>query len=136
VNTWIAFAASKTAMWADRRAPRDLWDLWALARIGAIAAAARELYRTIRSDQSGSWLLHIRNYTFETPPSGAEWQSQLAGQTRVSPSTPSTPWRSFGKRGFATLSDLSTTQHLYMFFASVFTLSLPTCRIYRDGHKR
>jgi predicted nucleotidyltransferase component of viral defense system len=43
VPTLAAFAASKTATWADRRAPRDLWDLWALSGIGAIDAATAEL---------------------------------------------------------------------------------------------
>jgi len=45
VPTLPAFAASKTVTWADRHAPRDLWDLWALNRIGAIDAAALRLYR-------------------------------------------------------------------------------------------
>jgi predicted nucleotidyltransferase component of viral defense system len=34
VPTLTAFAASKTATWADRRGPRDLWDLWASAELG------------------------------------------------------------------------------------------------------
>ncbi|OWY83500.1 hypothetical protein B9C99_03460 [Rhodococcus sp. BUPNP1] len=34
VPTLAAFAAAKTATWHDRRAPRDLWDLCALAEIG------------------------------------------------------------------------------------------------------
>ena len=45
VPTLPAFAASKTATWADRHAARDLWDLWALSKIGAIDAAAARLYR-------------------------------------------------------------------------------------------
>jgi hypothetical protein len=78
VPTLPAFAASKTATWADRRAPRDLWDLWALNRIGAIDAVALQLYRRFgpTNQPPGS-------YVFETPPSEAEWQSQLAGQTRL-----------------------------------------------------
>lgn len=40
-----AFSASKTATWADRHASRDLWGLWALNRLGAIDAAAEDLYR-------------------------------------------------------------------------------------------
>jgi len=78
VPTLPAFAASKTATWADRRAPRDLWDLWALSGIGAIDTAALELYRRFgpTNQPPGS-------YVFETPPSDAEWQSQLAGQTRL-----------------------------------------------------
>jgi predicted nucleotidyltransferase component of viral defense system len=78
VPTLPAFAASKTATWADRRAPRDLWDLWALTRIGAIDAAALELYR-----RYGPTNQPPGSYVFETPPSEAEWQSQLAGQTRL-----------------------------------------------------
>jgi hypothetical protein len=39
-----AFVASKTAAWQNRRAPRDLWDLWALASAGAIDDDARKLY--------------------------------------------------------------------------------------------
>jgi hypothetical protein len=78
VPTLPAFAASKTATWADRRAPRDLWDLWALSRIGAIDAEALELYRRFGpTNQPPGY------YVFETPPSDAEWQSQLAGQTRL-----------------------------------------------------
>ncbi|WP_306663692.1 nucleotidyl transferase AbiEii/AbiGii toxin family protein [Nocardia farcinica] len=45
VPTLPAFAAAKTAAWHDRRAPRDLWDLWALAEIDGIDHAAAELYR-------------------------------------------------------------------------------------------
>jgi len=78
VPTLPAFAASKTATWAERRAPRDLWDLWALDRIGAIDAAALELYRRF-----GPTNQPPGHYVFETPPSEAEWQSQLAGQTRL-----------------------------------------------------
>jgi predicted nucleotidyltransferase component of viral defense system len=78
VPTLPAFAASKTATWADRRAPRDLWDLWALNSIGAIDAAALELCRRFgpTNQPPGS-------HEFETPPSDAEWQSQLASQTRL-----------------------------------------------------
>ena len=78
VPTLPAFAASKAATWADRRAPRDLWDLWALNRIGAIDVAALELYRRFgpTNQPPGS-------YVSETPPPEAEWQSQLAGQTRL-----------------------------------------------------
>lgn len=45
VPTLPAFAASKTATWADRLAPRDLWDLWALSGLGAIDADAEALFR-------------------------------------------------------------------------------------------
>jgi predicted nucleotidyltransferase component of viral defense system len=78
VPTLPAFAASKTATWVDRRAPRDLWDLWALNGIGAIDTVALELYRRF-----GPTNQPPGDYVFETPPSDAEWRSQLAGQTRL-----------------------------------------------------
>jgi predicted nucleotidyltransferase component of viral defense system len=78
VPTLAAFAASKTATWADRRAPRDLWDLWALSRIGAIDPAALELYRRFgpTNQTPGAYL-------FKTAPSDAQWHAQLAGQTKL-----------------------------------------------------
>lgn len=78
VPTLPAFAASKTSTWADRRAPRDLWDLWALSRIGAIDAVALELYRRF-----GPTNQTPGEYLFKTAPSDAQWQTQLAGQTRL-----------------------------------------------------
>jgi predicted nucleotidyltransferase component of viral defense system len=78
VPTLPAFAASKTVTWADRRAPRDLWDLWALTKIGAIDAAALELYRRFGPTNKPPGY-----YLFGTPPSEDEWQTQLAGQTRL-----------------------------------------------------
>ena len=78
VPTLPAFAASKTTTWADRRAPRDLWDLWALSRIGAVDSAALRLYR-----QFGPTNQPPADYLFTTAPSDAQWQTQLAGQTRL-----------------------------------------------------
>jgi predicted nucleotidyltransferase component of viral defense system len=78
VPTLPAFAASKTSTWADRRAPRDLWDLWALSRIGAIDAAALKLYRRF-----GPTNQPPGDYLFRSAPSDAHWQTQLAGQTRL-----------------------------------------------------
>jgi predicted nucleotidyltransferase component of viral defense system len=78
VPTLPAFAASKTATWADRLAPRDLWDLWALSRLGAIDADAAALFRRFgpTNQLPGAYL-------FNRAPSDAEWQAQLAGQTRL-----------------------------------------------------
>jgi predicted nucleotidyltransferase component of viral defense system len=45
VPTLPAFAAWKTVTWGDRNAARDLWDLHAMAIIGAIDQAAATLYR-------------------------------------------------------------------------------------------
>lgn len=73
-----AFAAGKTATWHDRRAPRDLWDLWALAAIGAIDVAAADLFR-----RHGPTNNPPGPYLFRTPPSESAWSSQLAAQTRL-----------------------------------------------------
>lgn len=83
VPTLPAFAASKTTTWVDRHASRDLWDLWALDRIGAIDAAAEHLYR-----RYGPTNQPPAPHDFTKAPTEAEWQNQLAGQTRltVSPS--------------------------------------------------
>jgi predicted nucleotidyltransferase component of viral defense system len=78
VLTRAAFAASKSSAWYDRAAPRDLYDLWALAGIGALDAEAAQLWR--RFGPTGR------------PPAGAlsgpapteaSWRAQLAGQTRL-----------------------------------------------------
>lgn len=79
VPTLPAFAASKTAAWADRHAARDLWDLWALAKLGAIDVAAADLFR-----RYGPTNRCPEPYVFTTAPSDAEWNAQLAGQTRIS----------------------------------------------------
>ncbi|NEW40340.1 nucleotidyl transferase AbiEii/AbiGii toxin family protein [Nocardia cyriacigeorgica] len=78
VPTLPAFAAGKTATWHDRRAPRDLWDMWALAGIGAIDDAAANLYR-----RYGPTNRLPGPHLFERPPSVHDWNSQLAGQTRL-----------------------------------------------------
>jgi hypothetical protein len=55
VPTLAAFAASKTATWFDRHASRDLWDLWEPPA--------------------------LRDFTIA--PTEADWENQLAGQTRL-----------------------------------------------------
>ena len=69
----------KTAAWADRRAPRDLYDLHLLAGLGTIDATARDLY--VRHGPTGRppapWL-------FDEVPGTPEWEAQLAAQTRLS----------------------------------------------------
>jgi hypothetical protein len=68
----------KTTAWADRRAARDLYDLYLLAELGAIDPTAAELFArfgpTGRPPQP--WL-------FDTPSTARQWQDQLAGQTRL-----------------------------------------------------
>jgi predicted nucleotidyltransferase component of viral defense system len=78
VPTLPAFAASKTATWFDRRASRDLWDLWALDQIGAIDAEAGTLYRRLGPTNKPPAL---RDFT--KAPTEADWRNQLAGQTRL-----------------------------------------------------
>ena len=78
VPTLPAFAASKTTTWADRQAPRDLWDLWALSGIGAIDETALHLFQKF-----GPTNRPPSDHMFESPPSDAAWQTQLAGQTRL-----------------------------------------------------
>ncbi|POX81668.1 hypothetical protein C3469_22685 [Mycobacterium kansasii] len=78
VPTLPAFAASKTVTWVDRHAARDLWDLWALCCLGAIDAAAESLYR-----RHGPTNQPPAPHDFTTAPTEADWQNQLAGQTRL-----------------------------------------------------
>jgi hypothetical protein len=77
VPTLAAFAAWKTVAWCDRRAPRDLWDLWALAQIGAIDADAAELYRRYGPTRTPS------DQDFRSPPSEEDWVTQLGQQTKL-----------------------------------------------------
>lgn len=78
VPTLPAFVAGKTATWHDRRAPRDLWDLWALNNIGAIDEAAGALYR-----RYGPTNRLPSPELFDRAPAEDDWNSQLAGQTRL-----------------------------------------------------
>jgi predicted nucleotidyltransferase component of viral defense system len=78
VPTLPAFAASKTSTWADRQGARDLWDLWALSQLGAIDWRAADLYR-----RYGPTNRHPTPRLFKSGPTEAEWQAQLAGQTRI-----------------------------------------------------
>jgi hypothetical protein len=64
--------------WADRSAPRDLWDLWALSEIGAIDETALHLFQKF-----GPTNRPPSGRIFVNPPSDAAWRTQLAGQTRL-----------------------------------------------------
>lgn len=79
VPTLAAFAAWKTATWAERGAPRDLWDLQALSRLGAVDDEAAELYRRL-----GPTNTLPETWVFERLPTREQWQTDLAGQTRLS----------------------------------------------------
>ena len=83
VLTLPAFAAAKTSAWVDRRAPRDLYDLWGLARLGALDVNAARLFAEL-----GPTGQVPRPWMFADPPSETDWRTQLGGQTRlaISPS--------------------------------------------------
>jgi Nucleotidyl transferase AbiEii toxin, Type IV TA system len=78
VPTLLAFAGWKTAAWLDRGAARDLYDLWALDRVGALNAESATLFATHGPTRSPP-----RSWMFTRAPSAVEWQAQLAGQTRL-----------------------------------------------------
>jgi hypothetical protein len=78
VPTLASFAGWKTVAWMDRGAPRDLYDLWALDKVGALNAESAALFATHRPTGSPP-----RSWMFTRAPSDAEWQAQLAGQTRL-----------------------------------------------------
>lgn len=76
--TLPAFAATKTAAWHDRRAPRDLYDLWGLARLGALDMHAAELFATL-----GPTGQPPQRWMFTDPPTTDTWTTELGGQTRI-----------------------------------------------------
>ncbi len=78
VPTLASFAAWKTAAWIDRSTARDLYDLWALDKVGALNAEAAALFATHGPTNS-----QPRSWMFDRGPSPAQWQAQLAGQTRL-----------------------------------------------------
>lgn len=76
--TLEAFVAAKTAAWIERRAPRDLYDLYGLATRGAINTAAADIFRRLGPTGSapGPW-------AFETAPTEQMWDAALAHQCRL-----------------------------------------------------
>jgi predicted nucleotidyltransferase component of viral defense system len=78
VPTPAAFAAAKTAAWHDRHAPRDLYDLWGLARLGLLDMAAAELF--VRLGPTGR---APQLWMFTDPPPSHSWATELGGQTRI-----------------------------------------------------
>lgn len=79
VPTLDSFAAWKTAAWSSRAAPRDLYDLWALADAGALTPTAATLFT-----KHGPTGRPPRESNFATAPSEAEWRASLSEQTRLS----------------------------------------------------
>jgi predicted nucleotidyltransferase component of viral defense system len=78
VPTLESFVAWKTATWHDRAAPRDLYDLWALAKLGAMTPRAAELFAI-----HGPIGAPPPDWMFATAPTPEHWRNQLAGQTRL-----------------------------------------------------
>ncbi len=79
------FVGAKTTAWCDttRNAPRDLYDLWALAQGGHINTEAAHTFRRFGPTASypRSWMFPKR------PPSNGEWEDALAhlGRLAVGP---------------------------------------------------
>lgn len=74
VLTGPAFAAAKLSAWHDRRAPRDLYDMWAMAGRGMISEEAVGLFGRFGSFTRASAV------SFAEVPTKAQWDSALAHQ--------------------------------------------------------
>lgn len=74
VLTAAAFAAAKLAAWSDRGAPRDLYDLWALAKADKIDREAVELFGKLGPYTS------VSKVSFAPLPTDAEWTAALVHQ--------------------------------------------------------
>lgn len=77
VPTLTAFAAMKTAAWMDRATARDLYDLAAMAPLGALNEETARLVRHVTG-----WT--VAPYVFRSLPK-FDWHAQLAHQTRDLP---------------------------------------------------
>lgn len=78
VPTLGSFAGWRTAAWNERGAPRDLYDLWALAQVGALTPEAAELFA-----RHGTTGHPPRSFMFATAPTQQSWLASLSGQTRL-----------------------------------------------------
>ena len=78
VPTRAAFAAWKTSAWMNRTASRDLFDLWSLARAGAIDAEAAALFASL-----GPTNRQPSDRVFSVAPDEAVWRRDLGSQTRL-----------------------------------------------------
>lgn len=76
--TSAGFVAAKSAAWYDRRASRDLWDLWALATRGHLTTAAADLFARF-----GPTNRRPDPAAYAEPPSEERWRRDLAGQVRL-----------------------------------------------------
>lgn len=76
VLTLPAFVAAKLMAWADRAAPRDLYDLWLLTQRGALD----DVGLFARYGQTGK---PPTADLFTTAPDETRWRQELSGQTRL-----------------------------------------------------
>ncbi|GAA1941501.1 nucleotidyl transferase AbiEii/AbiGii toxin family protein [Amycolatopsis minnesotensis] len=73
-----SFAAWKTAAWVDRAAPRDLFDLWLLAGLGALDQRAGALFKRF-----GPVNRLPGPEMFTSGVDEERWRRELSGQTRL-----------------------------------------------------
>jgi hypothetical protein len=78
VPTLSAFAGWKMVAWLDRGAARDLYELWALSRVGALNDESASLFAK-HGPTNGA----PQAWMFRQAPSAAQWQAKLAAQTRL-----------------------------------------------------
>jgi predicted nucleotidyltransferase component of viral defense system len=77
VLTAAAFVVSKLASWNDRGAPRDLYDLWAMAENGMIDGEAADLFARIGP------FTRISGLSFTSLPSAGQWEAALGHQCLI-----------------------------------------------------
>ncbi|MEO8107305.1 MAG: nucleotidyl transferase AbiEii/AbiGii toxin family protein [Actinomycetes bacterium] len=70
--------AAKVVAWIHRHSPRDLYDLWALGRIGAVDDEAAQVFA--RLGPAGGV---PQPWMFDVPPTERAWTAELAAQTRL-----------------------------------------------------
>lgn len=78
VPTSDAVVAMKLTAWVDRRAERDLYDLWAMAERGMVTPGAAAIY--YRHGQSPR---PFNRAVFQNPPSAEAWDRALGHQCRL-----------------------------------------------------
>jgi predicted nucleotidyltransferase component of viral defense system len=78
VPTAASFGAMKTLAWVDRRTPRDLFDLAGLSTVGALGAAAADLFHQATGRRVAPY-----DFTGSAP---RDWVAALQHQTGALPS--------------------------------------------------
>lgn len=77
VLTPAAFVVSKLSSWNDRGAPRDLYDLWAMAAEGMIDQQASELFARLGP------FARVSDVSFTRLPTAEQWKAALGHQCRI-----------------------------------------------------